>query len=45
MPNSKYFFTSSQLIKQVHRHGDRETGLIPENARVALLEHSEHQAK
>jgi len=39
MPNPKYFFTSSQLIKQVLRHGDRQTGLIPENARVALLEH------
>jgi pantetheine-phosphate adenylyltransferase len=36
MPSQKYFFTSSQLIKQVHRYGDRETGLVPENVRLAL---------
>ena len=36
MPNHKYFFTSSQLIKQVHLYGERETGLVPENVRVAL---------
>ena len=31
MPNEKYFFTSSQLIKQVHLYGAKETGLVPEN--------------
>jgi len=36
MPNEKYFFTSSQLIKQVHLYGDRETRLVPENVLVAL---------
>jgi pantetheine-phosphate adenylyltransferase len=40
MPSQKYFFTSSQLIKQVHRYGDQETGLIPENVRLALKERS-----
>ena len=38
MPSQKYFFTSSQLIKQVHRYGDQETGLVPENVRFALRE-------
>ena len=38
MPSQKYFFTSSQLIKQVHRYGDQETGLVPENVRLALRE-------
>jgi len=36
MPNEKYFFTSSQLIKQVHLYGDRETRLVPENVLFAL---------
>ena len=36
MPSQKYFFTSSQLIKQVHRYGKCETGLVPENVRLAL---------
>ena len=36
MPSQKYFFTSSQLIKQVHQYGEKETGLIPENVRLAL---------
>ena len=40
MPSQKYFFTSSQLIKQVHRYGDQETGLVPENVRLALKERS-----
>jgi len=40
MPSQKYFFTSSQLIKQVHRYGDQETGLVPENVRLALKEKS-----
>ena len=29
--NEKYFFTSSQLIKQVHLYGE-ETGLVPEKS-------------
>ena len=40
MPSQKYLFTSSQLIKQVHRYGDQETGLVPENVRLALKERS-----
>ena len=37
MPNEKYFFTSSNLIKQVHLHGGRETnGLVPPNVLAAL---------
>lgn len=36
MPNEKYFFTSSQLIKQVHLYGVKETGLVPENVFHAL---------
>ena len=31
MPNEKYFYTSSQLIKQVHLFGDRQTDLVPSN--------------
>ena len=40
MPSQKFFFTSSQLIKQVHRYGERETGLVPENVRLALKKKS-----
>ena len=40
MPSQKYFFTSSQLIKQVYRYGEQETGLVPENVRLALKERS-----
>jgi pantetheine-phosphate adenylyltransferase len=36
MPNEKYFYTSSQLIKQVHLYGERETDLVPLNVREAL---------
>ncbi|MEC8043115.1 MAG: pantetheine-phosphate adenylyltransferase [Verrucomicrobiota bacterium] len=36
MPNEKYFYTSSQLIKQVHLFGDRETDLVPSNVADAL---------
>jgi pantetheine-phosphate adenylyltransferase len=38
MPNEKYFYTSSQLIKQVHLFGERETDLVPENVLAALRE-------
>ena len=36
MPNEKYFYTSSQLIKQVHLFGKRETDLVPKNVLSAL---------
>lgn len=36
MPNEKYFFTSSHLIKQVHLYGVKETGLVPKNVFHAL---------
>jgi len=36
MPNEKYFYTSSQLIKQVHLYGNRETDLVPQNVLSVL---------
>jgi pantetheine-phosphate adenylyltransferase len=36
MPNEKYFYTSSSLIKQVHLYGNRDTKLVPENVCAAL---------
>jgi pantetheine-phosphate adenylyltransferase len=36
MPNEKYFYTSSSLIKQVHIFGNRESKLVPENVSIAL---------
>ena len=36
MPNEKYFFTSSSLYKQVAKHTDRETDLVPKNVHNAL---------
>ena len=36
MPNEKYFFTSSTLVKQVHAFTDRKTDLVPENVYHAL---------
>ena len=36
MPNEKYFYTSSQLIKQVHLFGDRQTDLVPSSVADAL---------
>ena len=38
MPNEKYFYTSSQLIKQVHLFGKRETDLVPQKVLSALRE-------
>ncbi|SVE37963.1 uncharacterized protein METZ01_LOCUS490817, partial [marine metagenome] len=38
MPNEKYFYTSSTLIKQVHLHGERETDLVPPNVLEALCD-------
>jgi pantetheine-phosphate adenylyltransferase len=36
MPNEKYFYTSSSLIKQVHLYGNRDTKLVPANVCAAL---------
>jgi len=36
MPNEKYFYTSSALIKQVARYTERDTGLVPPNVHRAL---------
>lgn len=36
MPNERYFFTSSNLVKQVFRFTDRERHLIPANVHNAL---------
>ncbi len=36
MPNEKYFYTSSNLIKQVARYTDRDTELVPPNVQEAL---------
>tara|TARA_B100001778_G_scaffold333034_1_gene340677 strand:+ start:1415 stop:1900 length:486 start_codon:yes stop_codon:yes gene_type:complete len=41
MPNEKYFFTSSNLIKQVFQFTDREKQLIPTNVHKALVEYYE----
>ncbi len=38
MPNEKYFFTSSSLLKQVHAFTDRKTDLVPDNVYEALCE-------
>jgi pantetheine-phosphate adenylyltransferase len=44
MPNEKYFFTSSNLIKQVHLHGGREThDLVPPNVLEALRQVAEQK--
>ncbi|MGJ8648719.1 MAG: pantetheine-phosphate adenylyltransferase [Opitutaceae bacterium] len=36
MPNEQFFFTSSNLVKQVFKFTDRERHLIPENVHAAL---------
>lgn len=36
MPNERFFFTSSNLVKQVFKFTDRERHLIPENVHMAL---------
>lgn len=36
MPNERYFFTSSNLVKQVFKFTDREKHLIPPNVHAAL---------
>lgn len=42
MPNERYFFTSSNLVKQVFRFTDREKHLIPANVHAALSEKFGH---
>ena len=36
MPNERYFFTSSSLVKQVFQFTDREKHLVPANVQTAL---------
>ena len=36
MPNEKYFFTSSQLLKLVHKYGGEGPALVPANVLEAL---------
>lgn len=36
MPNERYFFTSSSLVKQVFQFTDREKHLVPANVHAAL---------
>jgi pantetheine-phosphate adenylyltransferase len=43
MPNEEYFFTSSQLVKQVFRFTSRERHLIPDNVHRALCEKFGHK--
>ncbi|MGB0264019.1 MAG: pantetheine-phosphate adenylyltransferase [Opitutales bacterium] len=38
MPNEKYFFTSSSLIKQVHAFTNRKTDLVPDNVYRSLCD-------
>ncbi|MDP4611344.1 MAG: pantetheine-phosphate adenylyltransferase [Opitutales bacterium] len=42
MPNERFFFTSSNLVKQVFKFTDRERNLIPENVHAALSEKFGH---
>jgi pantetheine-phosphate adenylyltransferase len=42
MPNEQFFFTSSNLVKQVFKFTDRERRLIPANVHKALSEKFGH---
>ena len=42
MPNERYFFTSSNLVKQVFKFTDRERHLIPANVHAALSKKCGH---
>ena len=42
MPNERYFFTSSSLVKQVFQFTDREKHLVPKNVQAALSKKFEH---
>ena len=43
MPNERYFFTSSSLVKQVFQFTDREENLVPANVKKALSEKFDHR--
>ena len=43
MPNERYFFTSSSLVKQVFQFTDREENLVPANVKSALSKKFNHQ--
>lgn len=43
VPNEQYFFTSSNLVKQVFKFTDRERRLIPPNVHAALSEKLGHK--
>lgn len=45
MPNERYFFTSSSLVKQVFKFTNREKHLIPANVHAALSEKFELTTK
>jgi phosphopantetheine adenylyltransferase len=45
MPNEQFFFTSSNLLKQVFKFTDRERRLIPNNVHKALSEKFGHNLK
>ena len=42
MPNERYFFTSSSLVKQVFQFTDREENLVPANVKAALSKKFNH---
>lgn len=43
MPNEEYFFTSSQLVKQVFKFTNRECRLVPANVQTALSKKFGHE--
>ena len=43
MPNEQFFFTSSNLVKQVFKFTDRECSLIPPNVHTALSKKMGHE--
>jgi phosphopantetheine adenylyltransferase len=45
MPNEQFFFTSSNLVKQVFKFTDRERRLIPKNVHEALSKKFGHDPK
>ena len=45
MPNERYFFTSSSLVKQVFKFTNREKHLVPVNVQTALSKKFEFTTK
>ncbi|MGF1530357.1 MAG: pantetheine-phosphate adenylyltransferase [Puniceicoccaceae bacterium] len=45
MPNEKFFYTSSNLVKQVYRFTNRQTGLVPQNVHHCLNRHFRPEAR